>query len=108
MSLPNIPDINPLIKLKRRDIIHLVLASIAMEEISLSHILNAEGEKLQIVLKQHPCISEILEINRSTERILRNIIKKQMLLHFKMEDILMFGREELIEEAEVEEEECEE
>lgn len=94
MSLPNIPDITPEIKLKRSDVIHLLLASIAMEEMSLSHIMNAEGEKIQKVLKHDPCIADILEINRSTERMLRNVIKQQMLLQFKMEDVLVYGRME--------------
>ena len=80
MSLPNIPDIKPIIKLKRSEVIHLVIASIAMEEISLSHIMNAEAEKIQAILKLNPNITEILEMNRSVERSMRNVIKKQMLL----------------------------
>jgi hypothetical protein len=48
MSMPNIPDITPDIDLKREDVINLLLTSIALEEIGISHILNAEGEKLQI------------------------------------------------------------
>ena len=113
MSFPTIPDITPLIKLKKRDVVHLVIASIALEEMSLSHIMNAEGEKLQTVLKNRPCFSEILELNRSMERILRSVINKEMLLQYKMEDILMYSRgveEEYEEECEEErcEEECEE
>ncbi|UTW69086.1 hypothetical protein KHA80_18360 [Anaerobacillus sp. HL2] len=49
MSLPNIPNIKPDIDLDRDDVINLLIASIALEEIGLSHILNAEGEKLQRV-----------------------------------------------------------
>ena len=107
MSFPTIPDITPLIKLKKRDVVHLVIASIALEEMSLSHIMNAEGEKLQIVLKSKPCLSEILELNRSMERILRSVINKEMLLQYKMEDILMYSRG-IEEEFECEEERCEE
>ena len=93
MSLPNIPDIKPIIKLKRSEVINLVIASIAMEEISLSHIMNAEAEKIQAILKLTPNISEILEMNRSVERSMRNVIKKQMLLQFKMEDIISYWRD---------------
>ncbi len=93
MSLPNIPDIKPIIKLKRSEVINLVIASIAMEEISLSHIMNAEAEKIQAILKLTPNISEILEVNRSVERSMRNVIKKQMLLQFKMEDIISYWRD---------------
>lgn len=46
MSLPNIPDIAPEISLNRCESINLLLSSIALEEIGLSHIINAEGEKI--------------------------------------------------------------
>lgn len=36
MSLPNVPDITPRITLKREEVFHLLLTSVAMEEISLS------------------------------------------------------------------------
>ncbi len=99
MSLPNIPDITPDIKLKRSEAINLLLASIAMEEIAIAHILNAEGEKIQLVLSQKPSIHELSQINRSTERMIRNLIKKEMLLQFKLENVM---------DLEEEEEECEE
>ena len=48
MSMPafvaDVPDIS------RENAINQVIASIALEELSLSHILNAEGEKIQYVL----------------------------------------------------------
>jgi hypothetical protein len=51
MSLPNVPNITPIITLSRQESITLLLASIAPEEIGLSHILNAEDEKIQRLLK---------------------------------------------------------
>lgn len=48
MSLPKFP-INPA-DITRDDAINMILTSIAMEEVGLSHILNAEGEKIQYVL----------------------------------------------------------
>ena len=45
MSQANIPDISPYISVTRYDATNLLLASIAMEELGLAHILNAEGEK---------------------------------------------------------------
>jgi hypothetical protein len=88
VSLPNIPDITPDIKLKRKDVIHLLLASIAQEELGLSHILNAEGEKLQHGICQSECFEDLLVLNRSVERMLKSIIKKEMLLLFKFDNVL--------------------
>lgn len=96
MSLPNIPDINPDITIDRRQVINLLLASIALEEIGLSHIINTEAEKIQYVLGTlvgqtqplTPTIDELLEINSSVEQTLRSVIKKEMLLEFKLEDVL--------------------
>ncbi|EJW18244.1 hypothetical protein M5X00_08750 [Paenibacillus alvei] len=89
MSMPNIPDIKPEIILKRNEVVNLLLTSIALEEIGLSHIINAEGEKIQAVIKKRElCLSEALKINDSVDRMLRNIVKNQMLLHFKLEDVI--------------------
>lgn len=88
MSLPNIPNITPKIDLKRHDVVSLLLASIALEEIGLSHILNAEGEKIQAVLKHSPQLESLLLVNKSVERTMRDAIKTQMLLQFKLEDTL--------------------
>ena len=88
MSVPNIPNINPKIHLRDKDVKNLLLASIAMEELALSHILNAEGEKIQKALENNPTIKEMIEINNSVSKVLRGVIKKEMLLLFKMEDIL--------------------
>lgn len=99
MSMPNIPDIKPEIILKRDEVVNLLLTSVALEEIGLSHIINAEGEKIQKILKDH-CASlhDALRINSSVERMLRNIIKNQMLLQFKLEDIM--GLEEVCYDSE--------
>ena len=98
MSMPNIPNITPEIKLGRKDSLNLLLTSIALEEIALSHVLNAEAEKLQFVLRQKASLKDILKINKSFERVLRSVIKKEMLLQFKLENVM-----ELEEESEFEE-----
>ena len=52
MSLPNFPQTNP--ALTREASLNEIIAAIAAEELSLSHILNTEGEKLQYVLGTLP------------------------------------------------------
>lgn len=100
MSYPNIPNITPEIDLSRKDVINLLLASIALEELGLSHIINAEAEKIQYVLgtlnQRAPveCITvdQLLKVNRSVELAMRNVIKKEMLLQFKLEDVISLSK----------------
>lgn len=94
MSMPNIPDIDPKITLDRCKSIELLLSSIALEEIGLSHILNAEGEKLQSFLKGRPtCLIDFLEISDSLNKTLRTVVKSQILLHFKLEDVVALDKD---------------
>jgi hypothetical protein len=95
MSFPTIPTITPSISINRTQVINLLLASIALEELGLSHIINAEAEKLQAVLGTlpgltvtTPSVSILLSVNREVRRSLQTVLKKQMLLEFKLEDIL--------------------
>lgn len=89
VSLPNIPDIKPKISLERCKTIELLLSAIALEEISLSHLLNAEAEKLQYFLKKQTfCINDFIKLNQSINHTLRTVIKSQIILHFKLEDTI--------------------
>ena len=94
MSLPQIPA--EFTNLTRDDAINLILLSIAMEEIGLSHILNAEGEKIQYVLgtlhdKSPPepvTVEDVLKVNNSVEKTLDAATRKQKLLLQKMTEAL--------------------
>jgi hypothetical protein len=96
MSFPNIPDVTPEINLCREEVINLLLASIAFEELGLAHIINAEAEKIQYVVgtldKKSPAkcasVDDLVTINESVSQTLKNVIKKEMLLQFKLEDTL--------------------
>ncbi|MCA0983774.1 hypothetical protein LCL89_06845 [Halobacillus yeomjeoni] len=96
MSFPNIPNVTPNIDINRDDVVNLLLASIAFEELGLAHVINAEAEKIQAVIGTLPesdlppvtNIEELLEINNSVNKTLKTALKTQMLLQFKMEDIL--------------------
>lgn len=94
MSMPNIPNITPEIDLDREDVITLLLASVALEEIGLGHIANAEAEKIRKVLQAQPCgganTGQLLAVNESVGRTLDSLTRIQMLLQMKMEDILRF------------------
>ena len=101
MSMPNIPDINPVIGIDIDDSINMLISSIALEEIGLSHIINAEAEKIQYVLgtldtthdisgyKLHS-VDDLLRVNRSIDKTLREVLKNQMILHMKFEDTIEF------------------
>ncbi|MBA2941590.1 hypothetical protein HZF08_25210 [Paenibacillus sp. CGMCC 1.16610] len=96
MSQANIPNITPIISLTLGGTVNLLLASIALEELALAHIVNAEAEKIQYVVGTlFPAvtppttnISNLLLINESVRKTLQDVIKKEMLLQFKMENIL--------------------
>ena len=96
MSMPNIPDIKPEINIDREKSIDLLIASVALEELGLSHIVNAEAEKIQFVLgtlgehvvKHDRTIAELIEIDRTVEKMLKKIIKKEIILEFMLEDAI--------------------
>jgi hypothetical protein len=88
MGMPEVPDIKPRIDVKKEDVINLLLLSIALEEISLAHIINAEAEKLQEVLDKNCKLDDLLEVNEAVTKALRTVIKKEILLQFKFENVL--------------------
>ena len=96
MSLPTFPQ-DPS-TLTRDDAINQILSSIAMEELGLSHIINAEGEKLQYVLGTlsgtsgpsgpGATIEDILAVNASVQKTLQSATQNQMFLGDKMANAL--------------------
>jgi hypothetical protein len=75
------------------DSIIQIISSIAMEELALSHIINAEGEKLQYVLgtldtvkppPPPPTVDKLLEVNESVKDMLGTITMNQMFLLGKL------------------------
>lgn len=95
LSQANIPNITPLITITQSQVANLLLASIAMEELGLSHIINAEAEKFQYVLGTLPgltgppaTISDLLNVNASVVNTLREITKKEILLYNKLNSVL--------------------
>lgn len=97
MSLPKFPDVCQDLSIDCS--ISQILSSIAMEELALSHILNAEGEKIQYVLgtlpksahhshREPPSIEELIKVNESVQDMLATISMSQMFLFGKMSTAL--------------------
>jgi hypothetical protein len=97
MSMPQIPE-----NCHRPEIDQAIidlLESIALEEISLSHILNAEAERIQAFVGKNqefptsPSNIEILHFNKSTSSLLDTIIMKEWILYKKLLATLeVFGK----------------
>ena len=75
----------------REEAINQLLSSIAMEELALSHILNAEGEKIQHVLGTLPgqtvsdaALQDLLDIDTSVTTMLTSVRETQTQLMEKM------------------------
>lgn len=88
-SFPDTPDIT------RDDAVNQILSSVAMEELGLSHVINAEGEKLQYILGTLPgitgpaaTIEDLLDANESVQNLLQNASYNQLLLRSKMQQAL--------------------
>ncbi|MCL2637362.1 MAG: hypothetical protein FWD48_03235 [Oscillospiraceae bacterium] len=87
-KFPNVPDLD------LEDAISQIISSIAMEELALSHIINAEGEKLQYVLgtleTQRGAVpititlKDLLKINESIRDTLGAVSMNQMFLLGKL------------------------
>lgn len=101
MSLPKIPDMNPNVTVERADAINMLLFSIGMEEIGLSHIINAEGEKIQYVLgtltdadgnpipaPEGVTIDTVIQMNETVSSTLKDVLRNQLMLQLKLEDAL--------------------
>ncbi|WP_276567367.1 hypothetical protein [Bacillus thuringiensis] len=94
MSQPNIPNITPAVTLSRTESIDLIIASIALEELALAHIINAEAEKIQYVvgtlsgLSPAATVSNLLAINESVNTTLQTATQKQMYLQNKLKNVL--------------------
>lgn len=90
MSMPNIPDIEPKIDLCKEDVLNILYMSVALQEISLSHILNAEGEILQQIVSKNEyeyCMQELITINKSVDVTIEKIYALEKILVEKLNTI---------------------
>ncbi|MEG3073383.1 MAG: hypothetical protein RR867_04110, partial [Ruthenibacterium sp.] len=62
-----------------------IIQSVALEQTALSHILNAEGEKLQkIIALQGATSAEILAANKSVRTMVDSVARLEMILQAKL------------------------
>lgn len=94
MSMPTIPP-EPH-RPNRKEVVLDLLASISLEEIALSHLMNAEAEKMQgfvgkcLNFPTNPTNREILAFQKSVQQFLETIIMKEWLLLRKLENVVDF------------------
>lgn len=65
-----------------------IIESIALEQTALSHILNAEGEKIQKVVALSAVPNDVLymlETNKSVKHMVNSITRLEVLLQTKLE-----------------------
>lgn len=62
-----------------------IIESVALEQAALSHIINAEGEKLQKAINLCGVDQKkLIEINKSVERTIRSISQLEIILQSKL------------------------
>lgn len=62
-----------------------IIESVALEETALSHILNAEGEKIQKMVAMQDVTPEVLlAINKSVESMVNAVSRLEMILQSKL------------------------
>lgn len=92
MSMPRIPE-EPFRPDQKQVVVDL-LKSVALEETAIAHLMNAEAEKLKLLLAQSACVSfhnrqKILaQVGKQTLQLLDMIIMKEWLLLRKIEHTL--------------------
>ncbi|WP_223069567.1 hypothetical protein [Paenibacillus caui] len=91
-NFPDFPDFSGIAdKLTLDESILLLFSSVALEEIALSHLINAEAEKLDTLLSRFEdelTFSNLLSINHNVQSSLSDIVNKEMLLLNKLENIV--------------------
>ncbi|MEF9920372.1 MAG: hypothetical protein RR945_04870 [Erysipelotrichaceae bacterium] len=62
-----------------------IIESVALEQTALSHILNAEGEKIQAALVLAKTNDELIAVNQSVKSMVNSITRLEMILQGKLE-----------------------
>ncbi|MEG2054268.1 MAG: hypothetical protein RR052_04930 [Oscillospiraceae bacterium] len=62
-----------------------IIESVALEQTALSHILNAEGEKIQKIVAAATTSAELLAVNKSVQAMVNSVTRLEMVLEEKLE-----------------------
>lgn len=63
-----------------------LIESVALQETALSHILNAEGEKMQAIIGMEGITSnELLELNQSVQQMINAVTRLEMMFQAKLD-----------------------
>lgn len=94
MSMPHVPDLTPDIELSRKDVINVLLMSIALEELAIAHAVNAEAEKIQEVIASYQSFKQLVKANEKVRDTFKILLFKEMVLSLKLQDILKLVKDE--------------
>lgn len=61
---------------------------IALQSAGIAHILNAEGEKIQLAVAKNVCVSDLLEINASVACTIEDIMWLEFVSYHKLKTVL--------------------
>ncbi|RTE00423.1 hypothetical protein EJQ19_31400 [Paenibacillus whitsoniae] len=98
MSMPTIPPENNRPSLD--EVFIDLLKSIALEETAISHLLNAEAEKMQAFVGKEldfptcPSNEDIINFNETVSQFVDVLVMKEWLLLRKLENILRAARKQ--------------
>ena len=63
-----------------------LIESVALQETALSHIINAEGEKIQAIIGMEDISSdELLDLNNSVQTMITAILRLEIIIQSKLE-----------------------
>ena len=65
-----------------------ILESIALQETALSHIINAEGEKIQKAIDIATDVCDLLKIDQSVNQTITQVMLLENVLYSKLQAIL--------------------
>ena len=90
MGMPQVPDGNNRPTLDQTII--ALLESIALEELAIAHVLNAEGEKMQEIVRKYGCeeicYCQLEDGFKNVNSTIVNLIMKEWLLVTKMANVM--------------------